>query len=102
MHLFVPVHLVDIFGVVGDKIKGTVTCLQFHGFMQFAFCCVVYPCLVLQYMGQAAFLSKNFSALPTSFYSSIPGKLLVSSICILWCYLLSLQAKFFALVFFCA
>ncbi|KAL0846601.1 hypothetical protein Bca101_019847 [Brassica carinata] len=38
----------------------------------FAFCCVVYPCLVLQYMGQAAFLSKNFSALPTSFYSSIP------------------------------
>ncbi|KAG2330438.1 hypothetical protein Bca52824_001618 [Brassica carinata] len=40
--------------------------------VRFAFCCVVYPCLVLQYMGQAAFLSKNFSALPTSFYSSIP------------------------------
>ncbi|KAL1222603.1 Potassium transporter 3 [Cardamine amara subsp. amara] len=40
--------------------------------IRFAFCCVVYPCLVLQYMGQAAFLSKNFSALPSSFYSSIP------------------------------
>ncbi|CAH8305857.1 unnamed protein product [Eruca vesicaria subsp. sativa] len=53
-------------------ITGTVTRLQSHGFMQFAFCCVVYPCLVLQYMGQAAFLSKNFSALPTSFYASIP------------------------------
>ncbi|CDY13239.1 BnaC09g24170D [Brassica napus] len=54
-------------------ITETVTCLQSHGLMQFAFCCVVYPCLVLQYMGQAAFLSKNFSALPTSFYSSIPS-----------------------------
>lgn len=47
--------------------------LQSYCSMQFAFCCVVYPCLVLQYMGQAAFLSKNFSALPTSFYDSIPG-----------------------------
>uniref|UniRef100_A0A803LWC3 Potassium transporter n=1 Tax=Chenopodium quinoa TaxID=63459 RepID=A0A803LWC3_CHEQI len=36
-----------------------------------AFSCVVYPCLVLQYMGQAAFLSKNFSAVASSFYSSI-------------------------------
>uniref|UniRef100_A0A1J3J568 Potassium transporter n=1 Tax=Noccaea caerulescens TaxID=107243 RepID=A0A1J3J568_NOCCA len=40
--------------------------------IRLAFCCVVYPCLVLQYMGQAAFLSKNFSALPSSFYASIP------------------------------
>jgi KUP system potassium uptake protein len=46
--------------------------------IRFAFCCVVYPCLVLQYMGQAAFLSKNFSALPSSFYSSIPGNSLVN------------------------
>lgn len=52
--------------------------LQSHCSMQFAFCCVVYPCLVLQYMGQAAFLSKNFSALPTSFYDSIPGNHLVN------------------------
>ncbi|KAK9277628.1 hypothetical protein L1049_007174 [Liquidambar formosana] len=40
-----------------------------------AFSCVIYPCLVLQYMGQAAFLSKNFSALPISFYASIPEPL---------------------------
>lgn len=40
-----------------------------------AFACVVYPCLVLQYMGQAAFLSKNFSAIPISFYASIPDML---------------------------
>ncbi|RDY06691.1 Potassium transporter 3, partial [Mucuna pruriens] len=37
-----------------------------------AFYCVIYPCLVLQYMGQAAFLSKNLSAVPISFYASIP------------------------------
>ncbi|GMN31840.1 hypothetical protein TIFTF001_003424 [Ficus carica] len=38
-----------------------------------AFTCVIYPCLILQYMGQAAFLSKNLSAAPMSFYASIPG-----------------------------
>uniref|UniRef100_A0A803PNQ7 Potassium transporter n=1 Tax=Cannabis sativa TaxID=3483 RepID=A0A803PNQ7_CANSA len=37
-----------------------------------AFSCIIYPCLVLQYMGQAAFLSKNLSAAPLSFYASIP------------------------------
>ncbi|KAH9775292.1 Potassium transporter 3 [Citrus sinensis] len=40
-----------------------------------AFCCIVFPCLVLQYMGQAAFLSKNFSAAPLSFHASIPDPL---------------------------
>ncbi|KEH21165.1 putative potassium transporter [Medicago truncatula] len=40
-----------------------------------AFSCVVYPCLILQYMGQAAFLSKNLSAVPISFYASIPDVL---------------------------
>ncbi|XP_047165008.1 potassium transporter 3-like [Vigna umbellata] len=40
------------------------------------FCCIIYPCLVLQYMGQAAFLSKNLSAVPISFYASIPGQLM--------------------------
>lgn len=47
---------------------------RFPGSMQVAFVGVIYPCLVLQYMGQAAFISKNFSAIPTSFYQSIPGK----------------------------
>lgn len=42
--------------------------------VQLAFSFVVYPCLVLQYMGQAAFISKNFSTVSLSFYSSIPGK----------------------------
>ncbi|KHG09267.1 Potassium transporter 3 [Gossypium arboreum] len=41
--------------------------------IRLSFFCIIYPCLVLQYMGQAAFLSKNFSAVSTSFYASIPG-----------------------------
>ncbi|KAE9597789.1 hypothetical protein Lal_00041515 [Lupinus albus] len=40
--------------------------------LRVAFSCVIFPCLVLQYMGQAAFLSKNLSAVPISFYASIP------------------------------
>ncbi|KAK4262832.1 hypothetical protein QN277_028337 [Acacia crassicarpa] len=40
-----------------------------------AFCYVIYPCLVLQYMGQAAFLSKNLSSVHISFYASIPDVL---------------------------
>ncbi|XP_027920193.1 potassium transporter 3-like [Vigna unguiculata] len=43
--------------------------------LRIAFCCVIYPCLVLQYMGQAAFLSKNLSAVHISFYASIPDVL---------------------------
>ncbi|TVU34678.1 hypothetical protein EJB05_16523 [Eragrostis curvula] len=38
-----------------------------------AFVTIIYPCLVLQYMGQAAFLSKNIFHMRTSFYDSIPG-----------------------------
>ncbi|CAM8956531.1 unnamed protein product [Rhodiola kirilowii] len=40
--------------------------------LRVAFICVVYPCLIIQYMGQAAFISKNFYAVPSSFYASIP------------------------------
>ncbi|KAI3859523.1 hypothetical protein MKX03_015328 [Papaver bracteatum] len=43
--------------------------------IRLAFVFVVYPCLVVQYMGQAAFLSKNPSSTPTSFYDSIPKTL---------------------------
>lgn len=43
--------------------------------VRIAFFCVTYPCLVLQYLGQAAFLSKNFTAFPMSFYASIPDPL---------------------------
>lgn len=41
--------------------------------LQLTFTCVIYPCLVVQYMGQAAFLSKNTSSIDHSFYDSIPG-----------------------------
>lgn len=37
-----------------------------------AFVTVIYPCLILQYMGQAAYLTKNVSLVPISFYASIP------------------------------
>ncbi|KAK4801174.1 hypothetical protein SAY86_021661 [Trapa natans] len=40
--------------------------------IRLAFALVVYPCLVVQYMGQAAFLSKNIGSIPYSFYASIP------------------------------
>ncbi|CAA2933691.1 potassium transporter 4-like [Olea europaea subsp. europaea] len=40
--------------------------------IRIAFAFIVYPCLVMQYMGQAAFLSKNISSIPNSFYASVP------------------------------
>ncbi|XP_071716415.1 potassium transporter 4-like [Rutidosis leptorrhynchoides] len=40
--------------------------------IRLAFAAVVYPCLVIQYMGQAAYLSKNIASIPDSFYKSIP------------------------------
>ncbi|KAF5725599.1 potassium transporter 4 [Tripterygium wilfordii] len=41
--------------------------------IRLAFVFVIYPCLVVQYMGQAAFLSKNPQSIPKSFFDSIPG-----------------------------
>ncbi|XP_071939749.1 potassium transporter 4-like [Coffea arabica] len=43
--------------------------------IRIAFTFVVYPCLVIQYMGQAAFLSKNIPSIPRGFYDSIPGSI---------------------------
>lgn len=40
--------------------------------IRLAFTFFVYPCLVVQYMGQAAYLSKNLDKIPSSFYDSIP------------------------------
>ncbi|XP_061988936.1 potassium transporter 3 [Rosa rugosa] len=40
------------------------------------FSSVIYPCLILQYMGQAAFLSRNLSAVSMSFYASVPAPLI--------------------------
>lgn len=44
--------------------------------MQTAFTCIVYPCLVLGYMGQAAYLSKNLADVDHGFFHSIPGEIL--------------------------
>lgn len=49
--------------------------IQLLSCLQLAFVGVIYPCLVLQYMGQAAFLSKNMAAVNNSFYLSIPSKI---------------------------
>ncbi|KAH9627177.1 hypothetical protein KSS87_018417 [Heliosperma pusillum] len=40
--------------------------------VKLVFTCVIYPCLVMQYMGQAAFLSMNLKSIENSFYDSIP------------------------------
>ncbi|CAI0434236.1 unnamed protein product [Linum tenue] len=40
--------------------------------IRLAFVFVIYPCLVVQYMGQAAFLSMNLDSFSNSFYASIP------------------------------
>ncbi|KAM0044159.1 putative potassium transporter [Helianthus debilis subsp. tardiflorus] len=40
--------------------------------IRLAFVAAVYPCLVIQYMGQAAYLSKNITSIHDSFYKSIP------------------------------
>ncbi|KAJ6723611.1 OSMOTIC STRESS POTASSIUM TRANSPORTER [Salix koriyanagi] len=42
--------------------------------IRLAFALAIYPCLVVQYMGQAAFLSKNPSSMSNSFYDSIPDR----------------------------
>uniref|UniRef100_A0A0E0LPK6 Potassium transporter n=1 Tax=Oryza punctata TaxID=4537 RepID=A0A0E0LPK6_ORYPU len=41
--------------------------------IRLAFVGAIYPCLVLQYMGQAAFLSRNMSAVEDGFYQSVPS-----------------------------
>lgn len=40
--------------------------------IKFAFIFVVYPCLILTYMGQAAFLSRNRQEVEWNFYKAIP------------------------------
>lgn len=40
--------------------------------IKLAFICAVYPCLILTYMGQAAFLTKNKREIEFTFYKAIP------------------------------
>ncbi|CAH8322124.1 unnamed protein product [Eruca vesicaria subsp. sativa] len=42
-------------------------------FLQLTFVCLVLPCLMLGYMGQAAYLMENHADASQAFYSSIPG-----------------------------
>lgn len=44
------------------------------GFLQLTFVCLVLPCLMLGYMGQAAYLMENHADASQAFFSSIPGK----------------------------
>ncbi|XP_057421598.1 potassium transporter 3 [Lotus japonicus] len=83
-----PYYIYKFFRVTGKKgwinlggvflcATGTEAMFQDLGYYRRApvrvtFFSIIYPCLILQYMGQAAFLSKNLSALPISFYASIP------------------------------
>ncbi|KAH8971190.1 hypothetical protein BDL97_02G129600 [Sphagnum fallax] len=43
--------------------------------IQIAFTGLVYPCLLLAYIGQAAFVSRNLESVGDAFYSSIPHRL---------------------------
>ncbi|XP_068636820.1 potassium transporter 1-like [Aristolochia californica] len=40
--------------------------------IKIAFTCLVYPCLVVAYMGEAAYLSKHHEDIQSSFYKAIP------------------------------
>jgi hypothetical protein len=45
--------------------------------LRLGFTIVVYPCLVLAYMGEAAYLSKHREDLQSSFYKALPGEMLI-------------------------
>uniref|UniRef100_A0A7C8Z885 Potassium transporter n=3 Tax=Opuntia streptacantha TaxID=393608 RepID=A0A7C8Z885_OPUST len=84
-----PVYIVKFFKETGKdgwiSLGGILLCItgteamfadigHFTSFsIRLMFTCVVYPCLVVQYMGQAAYLTKNISNIDYSFYDSIPG-----------------------------
>jgi KUP system potassium uptake protein len=44
-----------------------------HVYVQFAFTLVVFPCLLLAYTGQAAYIIDNKDHVVDAFYRSIPG-----------------------------
>ncbi|EEF49310.1 potassium transporter 4 isoform X1 [Ricinus communis] len=83
-----PYYIIKFFGVTGKdgwislggillSITGTEAMFADLGHftalsIRLAFAFVIYPCLVVQYMGQAAFLSRNPTSIKNSFYDSIP------------------------------
>jgi KUP system potassium uptake protein len=48
-------------------------CIGMYG-MQLSCTLLVYPCLLLAYIGQAAWLMKHEDMVSTTFYSSIPSE----------------------------
>lgn len=84
-----PYYLYQFFQVAGKEgwvsLGGIVLCITgteamfadlghfTQSSIRVAFMCVVYPCLVLAYIGHAAYLSKNLSDVEGSFYRSVPG-----------------------------
>lgn len=84
-----PVYIINFFKATGKDgwiaLGGILLCItgteamfadigHFTSFsIRLVFTCVIYPCLVVQYMGQAAYLTKNISNIDHSFYDSIPG-----------------------------
>uniref|UniRef100_A0A1J3D9H6 Potassium transporter n=1 Tax=Noccaea caerulescens TaxID=107243 RepID=A0A1J3D9H6_NOCCA len=92
IHAISPLYIIKFFRVTGKdgwislgglllSVTGTEAMFADLGHftsvsIRLAFAFVVYPCLVIQYMGQAAFLSKNLGSIPNSFYNSIPDPVL--------------------------
>ncbi|KAF8390764.1 hypothetical protein HHK36_025291 [Tetracentron sinense] len=88
LHAFSPYYIIKFFRETGKdgwislggillSITGTEAMFADLGHftalsIRLAFAFVIYPCLVVQYMGQAAFLSKNPGSIGRSFYDSIP------------------------------
>ncbi|RLM75519.1 potassium transporter 23 isoform X2 [Panicum miliaceum] len=73
--------------------------------IQVAFTAVVFPCLLIAYMGQAAFLMKNPLAVERIFYDSVPGiaevgVMMVSTILVTLVMLLIWQTNLFLVLCF--
>ncbi|KAG1339065.1 hypothetical protein COCNU_04G013710 [Cocos nucifera] len=67
-------------GVLTPTISGAETMFANLGHfsalsIKMAFSFLVYPCLILAYMGEAAFLSKHHEDIQRSFYKAIPGRI---------------------------
>ncbi|KAF5752824.1 hypothetical protein HS088_TW01G00742 [Tripterygium wilfordii] len=56
-----------------------------HLSIRIAFTAVVYPCLILAYMGEAAYLSKHKQDLQRSFYKAIPGLAVITVMFVTTC-----------------
>ncbi|EPS71744.1 hypothetical protein M569_03013, partial [Genlisea aurea] len=88
LYAFSPIYIVKFFRQTGKdgwiSLGGVLLCITGTEAMfadlghcsassiRIGFVFLVYPCLVVQYLGQAAYLSKNLSDVSNSFYASVP------------------------------